>query len=259
MTTTRASPGKAVRRSGCSTGMSKRFALSFAAGAALLRPRPCGLSGRVSSSSMSYPRPASPSRIAAPKGAVAATAMRIASASLPDRAEDGLGAELGERAAALLRGRPVDDQNAVEMVELVLDHPRLQSFRFDADWLSFRGRSFDLEGGWTLDLDDDGGGTQREATLVGRLDLFARGDDPRVHERYDRLLLLLPVDENPPEDAELGCREPDAAGRSEERRVGKECRSRCDWSSDVCSSDLPAGSRALRPAPPPPSGRRESA
>src|SRR5260221_50460 len=26
--------------------------------------------------------------------------------------------------------------------------------------------------------------------------------------------------------------------RSEERRVGKECRSRWDWSSDVCSSDL---------------------
>src|SRR5882672_1369308 len=30
----------------------------------------------------------------------------------------------------------------------------------------------------------------------------------------------------------------DAPYRSEERRVGKECRSRCDWSSDVCSSDL---------------------
>src|SRR5215204_5665547 len=29
-----------------------------------------------------------------------------------------------------------------------------------------------------------------------------------------------------------------ARARSEERRVGKECRSRCDWSSDVCSSDL---------------------
>src|ERR1035437_8830634 len=26
--------------------------------------------------------------------------------------------------------------------------------------------------------------------------------------------------------------------RSEERRVGKACRYRCDWSSDVCSSDL---------------------
>src|SRR5579875_2162079 len=32
---------------------------------------------------------------------------------------------------------------------------------------------------------------------------------------------------------------PELAYRSEERRVGKECRSRCDWSSDVCSSDLP--------------------
>src|SRR5476649_1645402 len=31
--------------------------------------------------------------------------------------------------------------------------------------------------------------------------------------------------------------------RSEERRVGKECRSLCDWSSDVCSSDL--GHRGL--------------
>src|SRR6202049_3662716 len=28
------------------------------------------------------------------------------------------------------------------------------------------------------------------------------------------------------------------AARSEERRVGKECRSQCDWSADVCSSDL---------------------
>src|SRR5215211_7161382 len=40
--------------------------------------------------------------------------------------------------------------------------------------------------------------------------------------------------------------------RSEERRVGKECRSRCDWSSDVCSSDLNgqyfAGDRLRRPS-----------
>src|SRR5476649_1536678 len=32
-----------------------------------------------------------------------------------------------------------------------------------------------------------------------------------------------------------------AGGRSEERRVGKECRSRCDWSSDVCSPICKAG------------------
>src|SRR5476649_139986 len=30
----------------------------------------------------------------------------------------------------------------------------------------------------------------------------------------------------------------DLIGRSEERRGGKEWRSLCDWSSDVCSSDL---------------------
>src|SRR5882672_2138345 len=34
--------------------------------------------------------------------------------------------------------------------------------------------------------------------------------------------------------------------RSEERRVGKECRSRCDWSSDVCSSDLAPGGGGQR-------------
>src|ERR1044072_8288781 len=36
----------------------------------------------------------------------------------------------------------------------------------------------------------------------------------------------------------LPIRAPRGHRRSEERRVGKECRSRCDWSSDVFSSDL---------------------
>src|SRR5882672_10284107 len=39
--------------------------------------------------------------------------------------------------------------------------------------------------------------------------------------------------------------------RSEERRVGKEYRSLCDWSSDVCSSDLDVhyAWRVLRKSP----------
>src|SRR5215204_4933702 len=41
--------------------------------------------------------------------------------------------------------------------------------------------------------------------------------------------------------------EADARDRSEERRVGKECRSRCDWSSDVCSSDLSPRHQRHRP------------
>src|ERR1044072_1983919 len=36
--------------------------------------------------------------------------------------------------------------------------------------------------------------------------------------------------------------------RSEERRIGKECRYRCDWSSDVCSSDLHGAKRSAQPA-----------
>src|ERR1044072_6392222 len=34
--------------------------------------------------------------------------------------------------------------------------------------------------------------------------------------------------------------------RSEERRVGEECIYQCDWSSDVCSSDLGGRARASR-------------
>src|SRR4030095_10330400 len=37
--------------------------------------------------------------------------------------------------------------------------------------------------------------------------------------------------------------------RSEERRVGKECRSRCDWSADVCSSDLESGVHRVQRVP----------
>src|SRR5579875_1886943 len=43
----------------------------------------------------------------------------------------------------------------------------------------------------------------------------------------------------------LSCLPFTGINRSEERRVGKECRSLCDWSSDVCSSDLDPGIRGI--------------
>ena len=61
-----------VGRSGCSTGMPSRSAACFAGGAASLRPRPAGRSGRVSSATTSC-RAASRSSTSAPNGAVAAT------------------------------------------------------------------------------------------------------------------------------------------------------------------------------------------
>src|SRR5690242_10828543 len=58
------------------------------------------------------------------------------------------------------------------------------------------------------------------------------------------------VDDNSPDGTTAEVRRIAQADRSEERRVGKECGTRwryrrrhtrltCDWSSDVCSSDLP--------------------
>src|SRR5476649_2398430 len=49
-------------------------------------------------------------------------------------------------------------------------------------------------------------------------------------------MTFLPSDLSAAASSEENTISPEA--RSEERRVGKECRSRCDWSSDVCSSDL---------------------
>src|SRR5882672_5878397 len=49
--------------------------------------------------------------------------------------------------------------------------------------------------------------------------------------------LVAGLNETPDPDARLDQIVQDL-NRSEERRVGKECRSLCDWSSDVCSSDL---------------------
>src|SRR5919108_3369651 len=98
--------------------------------------------------------------MAAPNGAVAATAIFTA---LRDRAQDGLGAELGEGGAALLRRRPVDGEDAVEMVELVLDDPGFKTFGLDPEVLPGRRNGLHRHGQRTLDLDDDRRGTQREA------------------------------------------------------------------------------------------------
>src|SRR5882672_5967147 len=59
--------------------------------------------------------------------------------------------------------------------------------------------------------------------------LLGRGKYLPLVARYDHLAFVAPG------VLKLNVEEKE---RSEERRVGKECRSLCDWSSDVCSSDL---------------------
>src|SRR5919197_3524313 len=92
--------------------MPSASAASFAGGGPTVRPRPRGASGRVSSAVISW-RVARRSRTSAPNGAVAATASFMS-------ANDQSGPQYGERLAPALRSRAVEDQRAVEMVELVL-------------------------------------------------------------------------------------------------------------------------------------------
>ena len=100
--------------------MPSRSAVSFAGGAPVLRPRPRGASGRVSRAVISW-RAASRSSTSAPNGAVAATASFTS-------ANDDPRPQRAHRLAARLGRRPVDDQLAVEVVELVLRDARGHSF-----------------------------------------------------------------------------------------------------------------------------------
>src|SRR4249920_3744307 len=182
--TIRASPGNSVSRSGWATGISYRVATSFAGGASFFRPRPCGLSGFVRSTSISR-RAASPSRIAAPNGPVAATAMLklVRRSRSCDRSEDRLRAELRERPPSLVRRRPVDDEHTVEVVELVLDDPRLEALGLDLHRLARRRRGRHGHPERALHRHDHRGRPEREAALLRGLLLLRGGREAWVDER----------------------------------------------------------------------------
>src|SRR3954447_7556541 len=103
--------------------MPSRSAARFAGGAAVLRPRPRGLSGRVSKPTTSCSA-ASRSSTSAPNAPVAATAIRRAATWR--LADDDARAQARERLAPRLGRRAVEDQDAVEMVGLVLRDARVR-------------------------------------------------------------------------------------------------------------------------------------
>jgi hypothetical protein len=122
-----------------------------------------------------------------------------------------VGPELGERTTACFRGRPIEREDAVEMIELMLDHACLEPRRFDPERLADRADSLDGESGRALDRHDDGGGSEREAALVGAFALVIGRDDSRIDEHVGRSVLRRLVDEHALEDPDLRCREADAA------------------------------------------------
>src|SRR5437867_894058 len=115
--------------------------------------------------------------IAASNGAVAATANRATLVPLPD---DDAGPQRRQRLAACLLRRAVDDQHAVEVVELVLDGPRREALELVLDVLAALVLADDPHRDRALDGRQHT--LEREAALVVRLHFVASLDELRVHE-----------------------------------------------------------------------------
>ena len=88
------------------------------------------------------------------------------------------------RLAPLLAARAVEHQHAVEVVDLVLEHARLEPRRLDRQRRAVLVAAADAQVHVALDVDADAGDAQ--AALLARLGLLAVPLDARVDERGDR-------------------------------------------------------------------------
>src|SRR5687768_7599303 len=196
---------------GCTTGIPSRSAASFAGGAATLRPRPAGRSGRVRSAVTSC-RAASRSSTSAPNGAVAATAIRTTRrlCQAPVRYVALKAAtELGHRLAAGLGIRTLEHEHAVEVIELVLRHARVVLLELETELLA--GEVEALERDRHVALDGDEHALDREAALVGDRGRARPLRDLGVDDGGRVLGVLGPEDEQTLEDADLRRRQPHAS------------------------------------------------
>src|SRR6187551_1517143 len=139
-------------------------------------------------------RDASRSSTSAPKGAVAATARRS------KLLKDGLGPEDAERLPPALVVGAVEDQGAVQMVDLVLGDARRQPLELQPDVAALLVLGLDGHGERPLDRHADA--LHGEAALLLDVRLVRALDDARVDER-EHLVLVLLEDEDAPQHADL--------------------------------------------------------
>src|SRR4051812_19572383 len=90
-------------------------------------------------------------------------------------------AQGAQGALALCARRPIEDQDPVEMVELVLEHPRLQPRCLDADRLAVDVEAAEAGVQGTLDVHRDP--RQAEAALLGDDDLIGEPLDLWIDQR----------------------------------------------------------------------------
>ena len=111
------------------------------------------------------------------------------------------------RLLALVARRAVEDQDAVEVVHLVLEHARLEPGRLDEQLVAVLVGRLDADVHRALDLDEHAG--QRQAALLGGLALLAGPLQDGVDDRGHRRVRVDAVDEQPVHDADLRGGEPD--------------------------------------------------
>src|SRR4051794_15690780 len=221
--------------SGWATSMPSARAATAAGGGASLRPRPRRRSGRVTTSAGRCALPARRSSTATANGEVPRRTVRT-----PDPLGRRLGglAQRPHRRLALVARRAVEDENAVEVVHLVLDHAGLEAARLDEDRVSVLVLGADAHVHGALDVDEHVG--QRQASLLGDLLVLPGPLELRVHERDDRRLGLDAVDENAAQAADLG------GGEADPERVLHEVAHRRDLAAQVVVEDLDLPRRRLQ-------------
>src|SRR5260370_40403271 len=102
----------------------------------------------------------------------------------------------------------IEEQNAVQVIDLVLNRARLVAACLDARAVSVSIEGFDDDLGGAGHFAEDLG--NREASLLGRLRLVAALDDDGIDEDERGWIVYADVDDcDAPRDADLGCGEAD--------------------------------------------------
>src|SRR5450755_321180 len=198
--------GSSLTNCGCASLMPSSRAAWATGGAERWRPRPRGRSGRVITSSGRCGEAATRCRTAAANSEVPRETVRT-----PSGARLGI-AQHAHRFLALLTRYALQDQHAVEVVDLMLDHACLQARCLDHDRLAVLVRGPDAHMDRALYVDVDR--RQAEAALLHDLLLVADPFDLGVDQRSNPRLLLHAVHEHAIEHAHLGGR------KSDPERVG---------------------------------------
>src|SRR4051812_49064011 len=200
---------------GWSTSIPSSRAATATGGGPSLRPRPCLASGRVTTSAGRCGPSARSRRTAAANAEVPRKTSGTGGASGPlRRVAGGVGLEGGAQGAhallALIARGAVEDEDAVEVVDLVLDHARFQAAGLDEDVLAVAVLGAHADVDRALDVDVHGG--QAETALLGPLLVLAGPLDDRVDQGVDRAVGLDAVDEDAVQDPDLGGGQADAVG-----------------------------------------------